>query len=178
MSRIQTGTQAPDFEAPSVFGGPFKLSQHRDRQVLLAFHRYASCPVCNFSLRQFMARADELRAKGIDYVPVFHSTVEKLREYYPDEPPFPMLSNPDMSLYRLYGLTPSIKAFLHPKALRDGLKAVASIGRGFKFGFSPDGEVTTRPADFLIDTKGVVRHARYGESLGDSLSPDEVLRLV
>lgn len=178
MAQLKIGELAPDFQAATVYDGSLQLSAVKGQRLLLAFHRYASCPVCNFSLRQFEARHAEFNSRGLAYVPVFHSTAEKLKEYYPQRPPFPIVSDPEMKLYKLYGLTPSIRAFLHPKALRDGLKAVSSIGKGFKFGFSPDGGFTTRPADFLIGPDGKIEALHYGESLGDAWSPDEVLVLL
>ena len=40
--RIQTGQQAPDFSITDMEGREHRLSDYKDRRLLLAFHRYAS----------------------------------------------------------------------------------------------------------------------------------------
>lgn len=175
MARLSVGQAAPLFTASTVDGGSFSLSSMQGKRILLAFHRYASCPICNFSLKQFAARYQDLQDKGITYVPIFHSSIEKLKEYYPEPPPYQIISDPAFKLYRLYGLEPSLMGFLHPKALRDGLRALQSWASGFKPGFSPDGELLTVPADFLIDAQGSIERLHYGVSAGDSWTVDQVL---
>lgn len=178
MSRLVQNDSAPNFKANTVYDGEITLADLAisGKKVLLAFHRYATCPICNFSLRQFEFRHQELADKGIIYLPVFHSNTENMKEAYPTPPSFPIITDPDMKLYKLYKLKPSLLALLHPKAILDTLKLFNSIMQpGYKFKFSPDNTLFTRPADFLIAENLLIEQIHYGVSLGDSISVDEVL---
>lgn len=177
-AHLKQSDKAPNFSADTVYNGEIDLkSMTTDgKKVLLAFHRYASCPICNFSLRQFGQRHQELLEKGIVYIPVFHSTAETMKESYPEAPDFPIVVDPNMTLYKLYGLKPSLLAIFHPKALLDMLKMFNSILQpGYQFKLSPDKTLLTRPADFLINEELKIEQVHYGVSLGDSLGIDEVL---
>jgi len=181
MKRLIAGDNAPNFKAKSVYGDSFDLQKalQGNEKIFLAFHRYASCPICNFSLRQFQLGYQELLDKGVRYVPIFHSGIESMRESYPEAPPFEIISDPNMGIYKDYGLKPSITAFLHPKALADGLKAFNSIIQpNYKFRLAPEKTLLTKPADFLIGKDGKILHARYGVSLGDSMSFKDALALT
>jgi len=179
--QLLTGALAPNFIATTVYGDEFNLQQalEQKEKIFLAFHRYATCPICNFSLRQYQQGYDELLEKGIRYVPIFHSSIENMKESYPEAPPFEIISDPDMKIYKAYGLKPSISALLHPKALLDSVKALNSIMQpDYKFKLAPDNTLLTKPADFLIGEGGKILHSRYGVSLGDSMSLQETFELA
>jgi peroxiredoxin len=181
MKELTIGDQAPSFAAPTVYGDNFELSGalEKGEKVFLAFHRYATCPICNFSLRQFEKGYQELLDKGIRYVPIFHSNIESMQEAYPEKPAFEIISDPEMTLYKDYGLNPSISAFFHPKAILDAGKALNSIFQpGYKFKLAPENSFLTKPADFLINEDGKILYARYGASVGDSTSFQETLKLA
>lgn len=186
MPQLKVGDSAPEIKnATLVYTAngetAFILSKAltNNESILLAFHRYASCPVCNFSLRQFQHEYDNLLEMGVRYVPVFHSSVENMQEAYSEEPPFAIIADPDMKLYKSYGLKPSLSAFLHPKAIGDGFKAVNSILQpGYRFKFAPEKTILTKPADFLIKANGEIAFVHYGKSLGDSISVADAKRLA
>ena len=60
MARAKVGQQAPDFELPGT-DGPFRLSAHRGRRVVLLFYPGDNTPVCT---RQFCSYRD--RAEDVD----------------------------------------------------------------------------------------------------------------
>ena len=60
MARPKVGQQAPDFELPGT-DGPFRLSAHRGRRVVLLFYPGDNTPVCT---RQFCSYRD--RAEDVD----------------------------------------------------------------------------------------------------------------
>jgi peroxiredoxin len=74
------------------------------------------CPICNLHLHSVTARIDEISAAGIREVVVFHSTASELRKYQNDMP-FPVIGDPDKTLYRRFGVEASAKAVLNPRAL-------------------------------------------------------------
>ena len=70
----------------------------------------------NLHLRSVTARIDEISAAGIREVVVFHSTATELRKYQGDMP-FPVIGDPDKTLYRRFGVEASAKAVLPPGRL-------------------------------------------------------------
>jgi thioredoxin-dependent peroxiredoxin len=174
MQRLKIGDTAPDFVFPAVYGANIELGQFKDQPVLLAFHRYASCPICNLSLKNFERRYAEIRAAGFSYLPVFHSKAEKMKEYYPVAPPFPLLVDPEMHSYRLFGVENSL---LKTFSISSGIDLLKSVVGGSRQSFSPDNQMSTIPADFFI-YKGKIRQLKYGSSVGDSWTVDEALQLA
>ena len=55
MAKAKVGDQAPDFELPGT-DGPFRLSAHRGRRVVLLFYPGDNTPVCT---RQFCSYRDQ-----------------------------------------------------------------------------------------------------------------------
>lgn len=177
MPQLKPQDPLPQLVFDTVAHGRIILPADRaGRWTHLAFHRYASCPVCNFSLSQFAARHGELTTSGLDYLPVFHSPAAKMREYYPELPPFPILVDPKLVAYKQVGVEASAKAFLHPRALRDLVHAAAQVAKNPRFlRMSVDGRWMTCPADVLIAPDGRVVDVHYGQSVGDSWTVDDVL---
>ena len=60
MAKAKVGEQAPDFELPGT-DGPFRLSAHRGRRVVLLFYPGDNTPVCT---RQFCSYRDH--AEDVD----------------------------------------------------------------------------------------------------------------
>lgn len=170
--KLQAGQMAPDLEAMDLSGHPVSLRALRGRAVLLSFYRYASCPLCNLRVRDLREAAPQLQALGLVAVGVFQSDAATLgRHVGRQRPPFSLLADPGMALYRRYGVERSGLAMLHPATLAGALRAMAA-------GFLPgriDGPVDRMPADFLIDAQGRIAVAHYGRHAGDHL-PIEVLK--
>jgi peroxiredoxin Q/BCP len=65
MASLREGDPAPDFELPGT-DGPFRLSEHRGRRVLLLFYPGDNTPVCT---RQFCSYRDQAEdVSGLDAV--------------------------------------------------------------------------------------------------------------
>ncbi len=171
--RIQVLDKVPTFTAKTVTGEEININQFKGKKVHLAFHRYASCPICNLTIRAFQKRYQDLKQAGIVYLPVFHSTPEKMRSYYPELPKFQIITDPDMKLYAMFGVKSSWMGYLSP---RSGINLLKSFLTDFKKRLDVDGETSTMPADFLIDEKGKVRAFKHGSFIGDSWSVDDVLK--
>ncbi|MEW6776718.1 MAG: peroxiredoxin-like family protein [Bdellovibrionota bacterium] len=171
--RLKEGTKAPDLEATNWDGTRVKLSDYRDKKVWLAFFRYASCPLCNLRVHDMIQRQDEL--KGLSILAVFQSPPESIAEYVgKQEPPFPLLSDPEEKLYKLYGLESGLGAFVSPKNLVPGAKAT-------RLGFLPgrmEGTKTRIPGDFLIGPDGVIQKAFYGEVISDHIPFEDAVKFA
>ena len=143
------------------------------RIVHLQFRRYAGCPICSLHLREFVRRHEELAARGIKEVVVFHATPEALREHHAGIP-FELVADPERRLYREFGVEPSLKSVLHPAVWWPAIRGV--FFRGVTLPQSRAGALG-RPADLLIAPDGRVIASHYGQHANDQWSLDEVLAL-
>ena len=175
MRRLRPGGISPDFQAEIWDGRAFELKSMRGKKIWLAFFRYASCPLCNLRVHEMIQKHETLKKLGVEVVTVFQSPKESIAEYVgTQKPPFPLISDPDEKLYRLYGLEASKLAFLHPGNLPLLLKA---FGLGFKMG-RREGTITRIPADFLINPDGSLHTVFYGDKIGDHIPIDLVTRFA
>src|SRR5215510_9465080 len=65
MMRLTTGSPAPDFAAESIGGRRVSLEQLRGRPLLLKFYRFATCPVCNLHMHQFILDHAKVEEAGL-----------------------------------------------------------------------------------------------------------------
>lgn len=146
-----------------------------DHIVHLQFRRFAGCPICSLHMREVANRSAEIKAAGITEIAVFHSEADALRRYQADLP-FAVLADPGRKLYKEFGVESSIRALLHPRAMRAALRGMrrASITGAMGLGESHLG----KPADFLIGTDGTVLARKYGAHADDQWSVDELLKLA
>lgn len=171
--RLATGTPAPDFSAPDLFGTPVSLAALRGRPVLLSFYRYASCPLCNLRVRDLTLAQAALKQKGLVMLAVFQSTAESMRHYVGRlDAPFPLIPDPEMALYRLYGVERSVVGLLRPES---AINAVRAFGQGFAPG-KIEGPIDRLPADFLISADGMVDVAFYAKAAADHLPIEDIER--
>jgi hypothetical protein len=154
-----------------------------DRLVHLQLRRFAGCPVCHLHLRSVVRRHDEIVAAGIREVVVFHSPAEGLVEHVPDLP-FAVVADPTKALYAAFGVEPSVRALLDPRAWWAIVRGIAASSwavlrrRGSLPPFFPPGGRYGRPADLLLAPDGTVVACKYGEHADDQWSVDELLHLA
>lgn len=172
MSVMIVGDRAPGFARVDGRQGERVVYEPGDGQpTWLAFFRYASCPLCNLRIQDLSARYESLAERGLRVLTVFQSTPEQMQGYVAKQrPPFPLLSDPDESLYATYGVTASLAKYLHPLA---GAGLARATARGFMMG-RMDGTKTRVPADFLIDGAGVVRERFDGGHIGEHIPFERV----
>jgi len=139
----------------------------------LRFQRFAGCPICNTTLRQFSLRVGEVKAAGVQPIVFFHSEVETL-DSYRKELPFIVVADPQRVYYKRFGVERSLLGAMHPMAMAAAMKTVFGGWAFFKGNAAVDG----LPADFLISAEGTVLAAKYGSHAADHWSTDEVLSLV
>ena len=137
----------------------------------------------NLHLHSITAHMDEISAAGIREVVVFHSTATELRKYQ-DDMPFPVIGDPDKTLYRRFGVEASAKAVLNPRAWRAlpaGWRHVignAVAHRRAPLPLAPTNGNLGLPADLLITADGSVAAVKYGAHAYDQWSVDELLDLA
>lgn len=104
MRSPSIGETAPDFALPGVPAGEYRLSAQRGKRVVLAFYPGDFTPVCTTQLSSYAANFDSFDATGgvlwgisVDDLES-HERFAKARALG-----FPLLSDKDGSVSRLYG---------------------------------------------------------------------------
>lgn len=139
---------------------------------MLSFFRFAACPFCNMRMHDIVERFAEFD-NGFTVVAVFDSPLDNLARYaIRHKAPFPILADQDNRYYRAYSIEHSVGGVVKGLVLR-----MPTLIKGLLRGYVPtriNGQLTTMPADFLIDHQGVIQVAYYGKDEGDHLPIEQV----
>ena len=163
MAGPDVGDVAPDFELPGTEGRTYRLSDHRGRNVVLAFYPGDDTRVCTkqfCSYRDESERLDELDAEVLGISP---QSVESHERWTKEqELNVPLLADEDISVSRAYGVT----AWIGPLARFTEIR-----------GETVDGRYVMR-AIFVIDGEGVIRHRHVSRTGSTYQSVDDIERAV
>ncbi len=95
---------ALDFVLPGADGTPLQLSSRRSRKVVLFFYPRDDSPVCTAQACAFRDAYEEFTTAGAEVVGVTSDAAESHRRFAAKrELPFPIVSDTDGSVRRLYG---------------------------------------------------------------------------
>ncbi len=177
MQRLKNTDQAPGFTAQDINNKTFSLNQPRSQLLLLAFFRYASCPLCHLRMHDLINHHEKLKDR-LEIVAVFQSPAAKIRQYVGQQPiPFRVLPDPKRNLYSLYGVEKSWAGFARAWSVNISQVFNAVVKHRF-LPCSIEGEVHRIPADFIIDTDNKIVKAYYGKDIGDHLPLAELFSSV
>jgi thioredoxin-dependent peroxiredoxin len=172
--RLQVGQHAPRFTVVDLSGRPIALSRYAGVSLLLSFHRYAVCPLCDLRLWHLARRAAEYAHLGL-YQLVFVESAPDRTHWYLDRVrcPFPVVPDPRGVVYRQYGLGMSVLAV--PTGFLRRYADYRQAGRQHLGGWNL-GHILTEsalfrlPASFIIGPDQRIELAYYGRDTGDFLS--------
>lgn len=173
MSKVSVGTVIDELNIESIQGQAVQIPSNSNL-THLQFRRFAGCPMCNPHIQAFIRNHQTLVDHGIQEVAVFHSTKSDMLLHHSDAP-FPLIADPDKSLYKKFGVEASVAALLHPKAWMAGMKGLFVRGAGLP---ALGESITGLPADFLIDASGKVLAVKYGTHAYDHWELEEVIELA
>lgn len=169
--RLQADAPAPALPATDHQGQPLPPPGRHGR--LMAFFRYADCPICNLRVRDLRRAVPELREAGLEVVAVFQSPADHLAHSLGGEAwPFPLVADAEMHHYKAWGVGTSWAGLV-------GMGSIGSALKAFRAGHMPgriDGPVHRMPADFVTDAGGRIALAHYGQDAGDHLPLEQVWR--
>ena len=163
----QVGEEAPDFSLPDQHGLPVTLSEQLEAPVasgegegkkgswvLLVFYRGYWCPHCNADLRALQNHLGDFTGRGVQIIAVSTDPIAVTRKHSQDQGyAFTFLSDMNAEVSREYAL------------LREG--------EGLRR------HDVARPAQFLIDSNGIVRWvSATDDHSGDRLRPDELFQAL
>ncbi|MEE8151259.1 MAG: peroxiredoxin family protein [Nitrosomonadaceae bacterium] len=170
--KVKVGDTILPFETKNSDGENFSTSQLRGKRTLLKFFRGAWCPYCRAELRMFNDMKSELDKYDIQLVALSGDSVEEAHAHKDhDNLNFTLLSNPDLSIIRQYGVE-------HHKALGADSKDIgltlAGIPLPTKFKFKS----MSIPTSLLIDEKGVIQWIDQSEDYRLRASTEEVFKAI
>jgi peroxiredoxin len=173
--RLQPDQPAPPFEVETIDGDTATLEQFAGKPLLLMFHRYAGCPMCNIRLHEFARQFGGLQERGLEAVAFFHSPAEEIRKHAGGRQyPFAIATDPKFRVYKKYGVETSwprlAMALVQPSVYADFVKA---FGQGFRGGRMPR-QLAKMPADFFIRPDGRIHAAHYGDGIADHLTHRQI----
>lgn len=168
---VAAGQLVPAFQGTTHKGETIDLSDLRGRKIWVGFYRWASCPLCNLRIKELIAVHDEFEKAGIQHVAVFQSPPENIAKYVgAQEPPCPLVSDPDLRLYDRFGVRPNVWGLFYPRVF---IRAVQATLAGL-LSLKIDGRKAMVPADFLVDPEGLVWKAYYGGAVSDHIPFEDV----
>ena len=103
------GQSAPSFSLPQAGGELVQLSDYRGKQpVVLAFTRILNekvfCPFCYPHIQELKERYRDIRDKGAELLMISSTNPQQSQQIVSDlQLPYPLLSDPDCTTFRLYG---------------------------------------------------------------------------
>ena len=104
-SRVNVGSQAPDFTLKDQDGNKWQLSRHRGRVVVLLYYPGDETPVCTRQLCAVRDRWEDYSGTGAEVVGISTDSAEKHRRFAENRRlPLRLLSDPAAEVVKLYGV--------------------------------------------------------------------------
>lgn len=98
------GTTAPDFTLPDSDGNSWRLSDYRDRVVVLLFYPGDETPICTRQMCSVRDRWEDYSATGAEVVGISANTIESHKGFAEHHNlPLRLLADADGAVARLYG---------------------------------------------------------------------------
>jgi peroxiredoxin Q/BCP len=135
--RLAVGDKAPAFSLSDADGNTVKLSDFKDRKVIVYFYPAASTPGCTKQACDFRDSLAQLNDAGLDVIGISPDKPAKLAKFRDAEGlTFPLLSDPD----------------------REVLTAWGAFGEKSMYGKTVQGVIRST---FVVDETGKVEVAQY-----------------
>jgi peroxiredoxin Q/BCP len=162
MAKVDVGQAAPDFELPGTGDKPFKLSEHRGKNVVLAFYPGDATTVCTAQFCSYRDNGDRLDGLDAEVVGISPQSVDS-HERWTEEQQLnvPLLADEDLSVSKRYGVT----GWLGPLARFTELKD------------TPGGRYVMR-AIFVVDAEGIVRYRHVSRTGSTFQSVEDLERAL
>lgn len=161
--KLKKGDIVDNFSFTDVSGKQYEYNDFQDKKVIVAFFRYAGCPISNFRIHELKEEYHQLVSEGFEVVVIFNSTANILKEYaIKVGAPFIFVADSELKLYKKFAIEQSFGKMLKTVFMKKGKKLYE--GKKYK----TDGARTIIPSEFILE-KGRVQEAYYGNYVGDFL---------
>jgi peroxiredoxin Q/BCP len=103
-TKLQPGTQAPDFSLPDSDGKQTSLADYRGKNVIVYFYPEAATPGCTTEACDFRDNLASLQGSGYEVLGISPDAPEKLANFTGDFGlTFPLLADEDHAVALAYG---------------------------------------------------------------------------
>lgn len=100
---LEVGTPAPDFSLPDQNGTVHRLADYRGQKVILYFYPADMSPGCTNQACNFRDLYPQIREKGAIVLGVNADSVKSHKQFEEEHGlPFPLLSDPEMTVLQVY----------------------------------------------------------------------------
>ncbi len=176
MRRLKENSAVINFNTTDFEGKEINLSDYKGKKILLSFFRMATCPFCNLRIRELINLHPEFERNNIAVIALFTSSKEEIEANAgKQQAPFPIIPDPELKLYKQYGIESSHAGMF--KVMRRPIELMRVMFSGY-FNLKTVGKTPWLPADFLIDENQNIYRTYYGSDFGDHVPITEVLRWV
>lgn len=180
MARLTTGGVMPDFTFDTPFESGRTLSETAARvkgKTALIFLRYYGCTLCQYDMHQYAAAAEKVADTGGQMLVVLQSNPAKLAvQMKPGDLPYDLICDSEQTLYRQFEIAPA-KSKLKMASFATLKKINAAKSAGFTHG-DYEGDELQLPAAFIVDSSLKLTYVRYGDSVADVPTPEELVALL
>jgi peroxiredoxin Q/BCP len=105
MAKLRVGDPAPDFELQGTGSTTYRLGDYRGSGVILAFYPGDFTPVCTKQFCSYRDDGDRIEALGVPLLGISPQSVESHERFTEQHGlSVPLLSDPDKSVARAYGV--------------------------------------------------------------------------
>lgn len=169
--RLTVGQAAPPFTVADLYGRRVSLHNYAGAYLLLSFHRFAVCPLCDLRLWHLTRRYEDYRRRGL-YMMTFVESIPDRTHWYLNrlDCPFPIVPDLRGTVYRMYGVETSAFGIAWGLLTRQDMyrQAGAQHLGGWRVK-DMDGRFTRMPASFVVGPDQRIALAYYGRDSGDFL---------
>lgn len=171
-SALRRGDPMPDFTLPDVEG---RLITARELigggPLVLSFFRGGWCPYCSMELQALQAIWPEIRRRGGALAAITPDTGASFAaDKRANRLDYEVLSDVDNGVALLFGLVFRVPAHIRALWLRLGIDLGARHGNRGKAWLLPV------PATYIVDRRGIIRHADIDTDFRRRMEPAEILR--
>ncbi len=172
VKAVDVGQTAPDFKGKDQFGNEVSLSEELENgSVVLIFYRGYWCPYCTRYLGEYVARMEDIKAKGASIIaiaPEGEQYTKKSAEISGLEVPF--ISDSKNEILEKYGVAFEVNDAYNEK-FNNWKKGETSIGE-------INGQETASlpiPATYIIGKDGKVKWVHFNPDYSERASVEEVI---
>jgi len=167
------GDKITSLNLANIDGSQFDLKQVEGKRYMLSFFRFAACPFCQLRIHQLISSWQELD-DNFTVIAVFDSPLQNLQKYSQKyNAPFYILADEEGQYYREFAVQHSVLKTLKSMIFKLPTLLYAMLIKGY-FPRSLQGKMTTLPADFLVDEKGIIQTIYYAKGSADHLRFEKV----
>jgi len=174
--RLKLPCAAIEFTTQTIYQEPISFSDYDKKAVILCFFRDTARPLQNKRVFELTRNYKAWRKVGVEVIVVFSESERDVKKFFEKHRrPFPVIADPELTLYRKYGVERVVgESTVSPLLKLPGF--IHKLFRGNRAKYNPLGRIM--PADFLINLDGQIVDSWYGKNELDHIPFERLERFV